>query len=69
MKSFNYEELSLMSCYNPENGRLSMINTLTDELPSLEDELSSETTRNALAKLRTITDEEFDTLDFINVFE
>ena len=58
-----------MSCYNPENGRLSMINTLTDELPSLEDELSSETTRNALAKLRTITDEEFDTLDFINVFE
>ena len=69
MKSFNYEELSLMSCYNPENGRLSMINTLTDELPSAEDELSAETTRNALAKLRTITDEEFDTLDFINVFE
>ncbi len=46
-----------------------MINTLTDELPSAEDELSAETTRNALAKLRTITDEEFDTLDFINVFE
>lgn len=69
MKSFNYEELSLMSCYNPENGRLSMIVTLTDELPAMEDELSAETTRNALAKLRTITDEEFDTLDFINVFE
>ncbi len=69
MKSFNYEELSLMSCYNPENGRLSMIATLTDELPSIEDELSCETASNTLAKLRTITDEEFDTLDFINVFE
>lgn len=69
MKSFNYEELALMSYYNPENGRLSMITTLTDELPFLEDELSCETARNALAKLRTITDEEFDILDFINVFE
>ena len=54
MKSFNYEELSLMSCYNPENGRLSMIATLTDELPSMEDELSAETARNALAKTACI---------------
>lgn len=69
MKNFNYEEFSLISCYNPENGRLSMISTLTEELTSLEDELSVETARNALSKLRIISDEEFDTLDFINIFE
>ena len=69
MKCFNYEELAFMGGYNPENGRLSMIATLVEELPSMEEELAVETARSALAKLNTITDEEFDTRDFINVFE
>lgn len=69
MKSFNYEELAFMSYYNPEDGRLSMIATLAEELPCMQEDLAVETARSALAKLNTITDEEFDTLDFINVFE
>ena len=69
MKSFNNEELSLMSYYNPENGRLSMITALTEALPSMEDELAAETANNALKKLHTISDAEYDTLDFTNMFE
>lgn len=69
MKSFNNEELALMSYYNPENGRLSMIATLTEELPSTQDELANETIRKALKKLHIITDAQFDALDFTNMFE
>ncbi len=69
MRSFNYEELSLMRCYNPENGRLSMIAMLNEVLPDTKNKLAIETIRNILGKLHTISDEEFDTLDFVNVFE
>lgn len=68
MKSSTNEELSLMSYYNPENGRLSMITVLTEALPAMEDELAAETVRNALKKLNTITDAQFDALNFTNMF-
>ena len=67
MKYFSYEELAFMSYYNPEDGRLSMIATLAEELPCMQEELAVETARSALAKLNTITDEEFDTLDLSDI--
>lgn len=69
MKSFTNEELALMSAYYPENGRLSMIAALTEVLPDMEDDLATETVGNVLGKLHAATDQEFDALDFTNMFE
>ncbi len=69
MKSFNNEELALMSYYNPENGRLSMIAALTEVLPDTDDEMAAKAVRSALKKLHIITDAQFDALDFTNMFE
>ncbi|WMJ83162.1 transposon-transfer assisting family protein [Oscillospiraceae bacterium MB24-C1] len=62
---FNLEELALMGAYNPENGRLAMINTLTEELTFTGDVLVAETTRSALAKLHTISDAEYSSQNFM----
>ncbi len=67
---FNLEELALMGAYNPENGRLAMIDTLTEELPYMGDELAAETANSALNKLHAVSDAEFDRQNFMaNVFE
>ena len=65
---FTFEEQAFMGGYNPENGRIAMIMTLTEELPYMG-ELAAETARSALAKLHTMTDAEFETMLFANVFE
>lgn len=66
---FTFEEQAFMGGYNPENGRIAMIMTLTEELPYMGDELTAETARSTLAKLHTMTDTEFETMLFVNVFE
>ncbi|MEA5135584.1 MAG: transposon-transfer assisting family protein [Candidatus Fimivivens sp.] len=68
---FTIEELALMGAYHPENGRLAMIMTLTEELPFMGEEIAEETTRSALAKLHTISDAECSSQNFMlaNVLE
>lgn len=65
---FTLEELALMGAYNPENGRLAMISTLTEELPFMGEDLAIEATRSSLAKLHVMSDAEFDQCNFTNVF-
>lgn len=65
---FTLEELALMGAYNPENGRLAMIMTLAEDLSFMGDAFAIEVTRSALAKLHTISDSEFESLVFTNVF-
>lgn len=68
---FTFEELTLMNCYSPENGRMDMISTLTDELPHM-DELSASLTKSTIEKLHVTSDAEFDSLNLMaatNVFE
>jgi hypothetical protein len=68
---FTFEELTLMNCYSPENGRMSMISTLTDELLHM-DELSASLTKSIIEKLHVTSDAQFDALDLMamtNVFD
>lgn len=67
---FTFEELALMNCYSPENGRIAMISTLTDELSHM-DELSVSLTKTIIEKLHVASDAEFDSLNLMvgtNVF-
>lgn len=68
---FTFEELTLMDCYCPENGRMAMISTLTDESPNM-DELSASLTKSIIEKLYITSDAEFDSLNLMavtNVFD
>ena len=68
---FTFEELVIMNYYSPEKGRMSMISTLTDELPHM-DELSASLTKSIIEKLHITSDAEFDSLNLMvgtNVFD
>lgn len=68
---FTFEELTLMNCYSPENGRMAMISTLTDIFPNM-DELSASLTKSLIEKLYITSDAEFDSLNLMavtNVFD
>lgn len=65
---FTFEELTLMNCYSPENGRMSMVSTLTDELPNM-DELCASLTKSIIEKLYVTSDAQFDSLSMTNIFE
>ena len=62
---FTIEEIAMMGASHPENGRLAMINTLTEELTFTGDVLVAETIRGALAKLHTISDAEYSSQNFM----
>lgn len=69
-EKFTYEEQQLMSIYNPGT-RLGLIQALAEMRTYLdkdEQELK-DLTDSAIAKLNTITDAEFDTLDLIPDFD
>lgn len=70
MNDFTFEEQQLMSIYNPGN-RIELIKALSEMRTYLdkdEQELK-DLTDSAIAKLNTITNAEFDTLDLVPDFD
>lgn len=70
MNDFTFEEQQLMSIYNPGT-RLGLIRTLVEMRTYLdkdEQELRK-LTDNAIYKLNTMTDAEFDALDLVPDFD
>lgn len=63
-ENFTYEEQQLMSIYNP-GSRLGLIQALNEMRTYLEDDEQElkDLTDSAIAKLNTITDAQFETLD------
>ena len=70
MMNFTHDELNLMAIYNTgtREGLIEELTTMRKYLESDETELM-ELTDSALAKLNTLTDAEFDTLDLIPNFD
>ena len=70
MMNFTHNELNLMAIYNPgtREGLIEELTAMRKYLESDEKELLS-LTDSALAKLNTLTDAEFDTLDLIPDFD
>ena len=70
MMNFTHDELNLMTIYNTgtREGLIDELTAMRKYLESNETELM-ELTDSALAKLRAITDAEFDTLDLIPDFD
>ena len=67
---FTHDEINLMAIYNTgtRNGLINELNEMRRYLESDETELLA-LTDSALAKLNTLTDAEFDTLDLIPDFD
>ena len=70
MMNFTHDELNLMAIYNTgtREGLIDELTSMRKYLESDETELM-ELTDSALAKLNTLTDAEFDTLDLIPDFD
>ena len=70
MIHFTHDEINLMAIYNTgtREGLIEELTTMRKYLESDETELM-ELTDSALAKLNTLTDAEFDTLDLIPDFD
>ena len=70
MMNFNNDEMNLMAIYNTgtREGLIEELTVMRKYLESDETELM-ELTDSALAKLNTLTDAEFDTLDLIPDFD
>ena len=70
MMHFTHDEINLMAIYNTgkRDGLIEELTTMRKYLESDETELM-ELTDSALAKLNTLTDAEFDTLDLIPDFD
>ena len=70
MKHFTYEEMELMSIYDPgtREGLIANLEEMRGFLEPDEDELR-ELTDSAIAKLRGMSDEEYDALDLFPDFE
>ena len=70
MMHFTHDEINLMAIYNTgtRNGLINELNEMRRYLESDETELLA-LTDSALAKLNTLTDAEFDTLDLIPDFD
>lgn len=70
MMNFTHDEINLMAIYNTgtREGLIEELTTMRKYLESDETELI-ELTDFALAKLNTLTDAEFDTLDLIPDFD
>lgn len=67
-KSFNKEEITIMSFYNCDN-RNGLINELESVVENI-DEIEVETeVREIIIKLKSITDSEFKEIDFKNIIE
>ena len=65
-ENFTFEEQQLMSIYNPGT-RLGLIRTLVEMRTYLDkgEQYLKDLTDSAIAKLNTITDEEFSSLELI----
>ena len=70
MMNFIHDEINLMAIYNTgtREGLIEELTVMRKYLESYETELLS-LTDSALAKLNTLTDAEFDTLDLIPDFD
>ena len=70
MMNFTHDEINLMAIYNTgtREGLIEELTAMRKYLESDETELM-ELTDSALAKLNTLTDAEFDTLDLIPNFD
>ena len=70
MMNFTHDEINLMAIYNTgtREGLIEELSSMRKYLESDETELLS-LTNSALAKLNTLTDAEFDTLDLIPDFD
>ena len=70
MTNFTHDEINLMAIYNTgtREGLIEELTVMRKYLESDETELM-ELTDSALAKLNTLTDAEFDTLDLIPDFD
>ena len=70
MKHFTYEEMELMSIYDPgtREGLIANLNEMRGYLEPDETELR-ELTDSAIAKLRRMSDAEYDALDLFPDFE
>ena len=70
MNDFTFEEQQLMSIYNPGNliGLIKALSEMRTYLDKDEQELK-DLTDSAIAKLNTITNAEFDTLDLVPDFD
>lgn len=67
-KSFNKEELTIMSFYNCDN-RNGLINELESVVENI-DEIEVETeVREIIIKLKSMSDSEFKEIDFKNIIE
>lgn len=67
-KSFNKEELTIMSFYNCDN-RNGLINELESVVENI-DEVEVETeVREIIIKLKSMSDSEFKEIDFKNIIE
>ena len=67
-KSFNKEELTIMSFYNSDN-RNELINELENIVENIDEiEVESEV-KEIIAKLKGMTDSEFRELDFKDIIE
>ena len=67
-KSFNKEELTIMSFYNCDN-RNGLINKLESVVEHIDEiEIKSEV-REIIIKLKSISDSEFKEIDFKNIIE
>lgn len=70
MNDFTFEEQQLMSIYNPGT-RLGLIRTLVEMRTYLDKDEQDlrKLTDNAIYKLNTMTDAEFDALDLVPDFD
>lgn len=68
-ENFTFEEQQLMSIYNPGT-RLGLIQALSEMRTYLDDDEQElmAATDNAIAKLNTMTDDEFEGLDLVPDF-
>lgn len=67
-KSFNKEELTIMSFYNCDD-RIKLINQLESVVENVDEvEIESEI-NEIIIKLKSMTDDEFKEIDFKNIIE